>query len=101
VSEKLLRRLVVAARRSAVSYNIVASKAEIADLGLLVSGLVSCEVYKGVGARKLTNLIWFYPKDPLPEIILPFLTGIGSRVHTVIVNRFFSMILPKVMFRRS
>jgi hypothetical protein len=35
------------------------------------------------------------------SVILPFLTGIGSRVHAAMANRCFGVIPPKAMFGRS
>ena len=34
-------------------------------------------------------------------VIIPFLTGIGSRVHAAMANRCFGVIPPKAMFGRS
>ena len=35
------------------------------------------------------------------RVILPFLTGIGSRVHAAMANRCFGVNPPKIMFGRS
>ncbi len=34
-------------------------------------------------------------------VIIPFLTGIGSRVHAAMANRCFGVIPPQAMFGRS
>jgi hypothetical protein len=39
--------------------------------------------------------------EPRTWVIIPFLTGIGSRVHAAIANRCFGVTPPEAMFRRS
>jgi len=61
----------------------------------------------GPSIPKFTGAIpsWFWdfiiPTRYGGWVIIPFLTGIGSRVHAAMANRCFGVIPPKAMFGRS